>query len=172
MANLLPETAQKKIHAEYRARFLLAGSFLAMSVALFTALALFPSYAVLFVTRPAAAAQASQVQQSKQDAADVAVAQALAFQLAPSASASSSISTALLDALGKRPGGVHIDSIVYVGGTPATIAVGGVADSRDMLDKYRTALQGNSRFTAVNLPVGDLVGVKGGRFTITLSGKF
>jgi hypothetical protein len=172
MANLLPETVQKKIHTEYGARFLVAGSFLAMGVALFTALALSPSYAVLFVTRPAAVEQASQVQQSKQDAADVAVAQTLAFQLAPAASASSSISMALLDALEKRPSGVHIDSIVYVGGTSATVAVGGVADSRDVLDKYRTALQRDSRFTAVNLPVGDLVGVKGGRFTITLAGKF
>lgn len=169
MSNLLPEKSQQKIGNEYRARFVMSGSALVIVAAVFTALALSPSFGVLFVTRPAAIEQANQMQQGKQDSTDIAAAQALAVVLAPVAAASSSVSSAIVEALGQRPSGVHVDSIVY---TTGTLALGGAADSRTNIDKYRTALQADPDFSSVKVPVGDLVGAQGGRFTITLTGNF
>jgi hypothetical protein len=172
MSNLLPEANKKKIESEYRARFILAGSFLAMGAAIFTVLVLSPSFGVLYVTSPGVVEQAAAAQQNKSDSAELARAQALLLQFSPVASATSSISRALGAALTHRPKGVHIDSISYTPGKEAVISLGGIADSREVMDKYRAALQDDTQFTSVKLPVGDLVGVTGGRFTVTLTGKF
>lgn len=172
MSNLLPEKFQQRIRAEYRARFIMAGSALAFAAAIFTVLTLSPSFGALYITRPAASEKANQLLQSKQDSAEIASAQSLLLQLSPIATASSTVSAAILDALDERPSGVHVDHVVYTAGTAATIAIGGTADSRAHIDKYRNTLQNDPRFPSVKLPVGDLVGAQGGRFTITLSGNF
>lgn len=172
MSNLLPYAAQKKIHREYQARFILAGSFLAMAMAVFTLLSLAPSYGVLTVTRPAAIAQAAQGRETKNETADLAQAQLLVTQYLPVSAASSSLSHALLAALSVRPEGVHVDSIVYTAGNTATLTFGGIADNPEQIDRYRSALDDDARFTSVKLPVGDLIAARGGRFTITLNGKF
>ncbi len=172
MSNLLPEKNRQSIRREYLARFILAGSFLAIGLAFFAILALSPSYGVLYMTRPATIAQATQIKESKTEELDVARAQSLLIQLGPAASATSTVSRAIEIALSGRPAGVHIDTISYKAGADSTILLSGVADTRGVLDKYRTTLQADSRFSSINLPVGDLIGIKGGRFTITLAGKF
>ena len=173
MSNLIPDTLHKKIRAEYRARFMLAGSSMAIGAAFFAALALFPSFGVLFITRPAATAQILQTEESKQQSADIARAQTLVTYLAPVATASSSLSNAIISALERRPNGVRVDSIQYVTTvTGVSITMEGVGDGRAQIDKYRSALQADSRFSSVRLPVDDLLGNKGSRFTITLAGQF
>jgi len=175
MSNLLPEKSHQKIHSEYRARFLLAGASLAIGAAVFAALALLPSFGVLIMSRPGALARANQAQQDKQDGADISQTKSLMTALAPVAAASSSATTALIDALSEKPAGVHIDNAVYnapTQGSQSTIAIGGVADNRASMDKYRTTLQSDPLFSSVKLPVGDLLGSQGGRFTVTLTGNF
>jgi hypothetical protein len=175
MSNLLPEKTLQGIRREYRERFILSGSSLAIGAAVFTALSLSPTFSVLFISRPATQAQANQLQQSKMDSADITRAQTLLAQLAPVSTASSSVTNAIAAALTQRPAGVHIDDIVYntgAAGSPATIALGGATDSRTGINKYRGNLQTVHSFTSVKLPVDDLVGAQGGRFTITLSGNF
>lgn len=171
MSNLLPEKIQQRIRSEYRARFIMTGSSLAMVGAVFVVLALSPSFSVLFVTRPAAVERASQVVQSKQDSLDISRAQSIATQIAPVVS-SSSVSSVLLEALAQKPDGVHIDTINYNPGTISTVTIGGIGETRADIDKYRNTLLTVKSFTSVKLPVGDLVGGKGGRFNVTLSGKF
>jgi hypothetical protein len=171
MSNLLPEKVQQRIRSEYRARFIMTGSSLAMVGAVFVLLALSPSFSVLFVTRPAAIERASLVVQSKQDSLDIARAQSIATQIAPVVS-TSSVSGVILEALEKKPNGVHIDTINYTPGSISTVTIGGIGETRADIDQYRNALLKVSRFSSVNLPVGDLVGGKGGRFNVTLSGKF
>lgn len=172
MSNLLPEVGQQRIRSEYRARFVLAGALLSMIAALFTVLALSPSYGVLLTTRPQVLAQASQAQEEKTDSDDIAQAQMLLVQIGTLAVATSSASGAIIEALEPRPNGARIDTIAYVAGESATISLSGVAESRNVMDTYRMSLQENLRFASVKLPVGDLVGAKGGRFTITLTGEF
>jgi hypothetical protein len=172
MSNLLPEKQQQNVRSEYRARFILSGSYLAISAALFTALTLLPSFGVLFISRPETLAQATQAQQGKTDSGDITRAQSLISQVTPIVSASSTITAAILGALSEKPSGVHIDNIVYNSGVAATIAIAGSADSRALTDNYRTKLQTNPIFTSVKLPVGDLLGAQSGRFTITLAGHF
>jgi hypothetical protein len=178
MSNLIPETLHKKIRSEYRARFILAGSLMAAGTAFFAALALSPGFGVLFITRPPAAAQTSLAEAGKQEGLDITLARALITQLEPVAAASSSVSSAIISALEKRPSGVRVDSIDYLatasGPTMSvhTITMEGMAEARDQIDKYRAALQADPRFTSVRLPVDDLLGKKGSRFTITLTGNF
>ena len=173
MANLIPETLHKKIRSENRARFILAGSYMAIGIAFFTALALSPSYGVLFITRPGAAAQNALSEENKQHSTEIMRTQILITQLAPVAAASSSLAVAIMSVLEKRPIGVHVDSITYTMGlTGSTITMEGLADARDKIEKYRASLQTDPRFSSVKLPVGDLLGNKGSRFTITLTGNF
>jgi hypothetical protein len=172
MTNLLPLKNRQTISREYRARFILAGSFLAISAALFTLLTLSPSFGVLMITRPEAVAQASRAQQSKGENSDIVHAQTLVAHLAPVFAASSSIATAIREALAKRPHGVTIQSIGFTAEEKNTMVLGGEGENRVVLDTYRTALQADPNFTAVQLPVGDLVSFRGGRFTITLTPKF
>ena len=172
MSNLIPHQQNKKILGDFRARYILAGSFLAIGIGLFSAFVLAPSFAVLFITRPAAAAEASRAQQNKTETADLVRAQALIVQVAPMLSASSSISSAILRAIQSRPVGVQINSISYSADAGQSIILGGSANNRELLDQYRTNLQKEPTFSSVKLPVGELVSFKGGNFTITISGKF
>src|SRR6185369_10950878 len=103
MSNLLPETTRRALNSEYRARFILAGSLVAIVSAVYAAIALSPSYGVLFMTRPEALEKASLAQKSKTDTTDVATGQFMVTQLSAVATASSTISTTIMEALEKRP---------------------------------------------------------------------
>jgi len=175
MSNLLPEKNLQKIHREYQERFLLTASSLAIVAAVFATLVLSPSLGVLYSSRPETQARASQLQQSREDSTSIAHSQMLLSQLAPVSVASSSATNAILSALSARPSGVRIDNVVYnpgSAGTPSTLALGGIEDSRANVDKYRTLLEANTLFSSVKLPVGDLLATQGARFTITITGNF
>jgi hypothetical protein len=48
----------------------------------------------------------------------------------------------------------------------------GFSLARDAINVYRQALQADPHFKTVSVPVGDLAGTQGGRFSVTLSGDF
>ena len=171
MTNLLPENVQQKVWSEYRSRYVLTGSLLLILAAALSFLALSPSYIVLATVHPAATAFVS-VTQNKSDSVDIIRAQTLVSQFGPVITATSSLSQTISAVLAGRPRGVHIDHLTYTSGNQSGLVIAGTAQSRAEINAYRETLDADARFTSVTLPVGDLVGGQGGRFTLTLSGHF
>jgi hypothetical protein len=48
----------------------------------------------------------------------------------------------------------------------------GIGTGRVAINAYREALAADPHFTGVAVPVGDLLGTAGGKFSITLTGAF
>lgn len=171
MANVLPEPAQKKIEREYLARFVLAGAVTALVCAFIAFLTLLPSEIAIQIQdssmRSAASTPAPPAGQTAADRADVEAAQQLLLQLTPISAASSSALDMVKAAIADRPAGISINAI---SSTPAVkqLALSGNASSLDAINAYRTALQADKHFTAVNVPVSALVGSEVGQFTISL----
>ncbi len=170
---MLPREAQKAIWRMYLARFVLAGSCVAIAVAMLSGLALLPMYLALHSADEAASASLqaknSEIQNER---AEIARAQSLITTLSPYASSSSTLSEAIEAALALRPKGVFVDHITYSSGDSSAIVLVGSAATRDGINTYRQALQPDMRFKTVSVPVGDLAGSQGGRFSVTLTGKF
>ena len=100
-------------------------------------------------------------------------AQALITTLSPMlASSTSSPSVAIATALSRKPKGVIVQEIRYDNGTPSTLTLVGSASARDAINAFRQSLGQEALFTAVNVPVGDLLGTAGNNFTMSLSGTF
>ncbi len=172
MSNLLPGRAQKEVWRGYLSRFIFAGSLLMLAASLLAILALVPSYYVLYTTRPMKDGSTMTAEENKNDTADIAKAQAAVSLLLPVVSATSSLSQAISAALSVRPKGIRIDNITYNAGEPASVMITGTANNREAINAYREAMKADKRFAAVAVPVGDLLGGEGGRFTFTLTGKF
>ncbi len=174
MSNLLPENSRIELRTEYRARYVFAGSLLALGAAVFMALSMIPSYVVFSAALPKDQSSAAS-EETKKDFEDITRAQALVQQIAPTLVSTSTISRAIEAALLVRPQGAHVDTVSYAYDNIAmtgAVTIGGLADGRGSINAYRTALQKNPTFTSVRLPVGDLIGTQGGRFTVTLTGNF
>lgn len=173
MSNLLPENSRVELRAEYRARYVFAGSLLAIGAALFMVLSMLPSYVVFSSSLPKEQ-NAENSDELKKDLADIMLAQALVQQLGSTVASTSTISSAIETALAARPQGAHVDTISYSYDREAAgvVVLGGLADNRSSINGYRTTLQKIPLFTSVKLPVGDLIGSQGGRFTVTLTGNF
>ncbi len=170
---MLPREAQNAIWRMYLVRFVLAGSCVAIAVALLSGLALLPMYLALHSDDEAVSASLqaknSEIQNER---AEIARAQSLITTLSPYASSSSTLSEALEAALALRPKGVFVDRITYSSGESSAIVLVGSAATRDGINTYRQILQSDLRFKTVSVPVGDLAGSKEGRFSVTLTGKF
>lgn len=173
MSNLLPENSRTELRQEYRARYVFAGSLLAIGAAVFMSLSMLPSY-VAFSSSLPKGQNTTASDETKKDFADITRAQSLVQQLAPTMVSTSTISRAIQSALAVRSRGAHVDNISYMRDPLASgvVTIGGLADGRVSINEYRTALQKVPSFTSVRLPVGDLIGSQGGRFTVTLTGNF
>ena len=88
---------------------------------------------------------------------------------APLVEATTTPSAALARALSLRPSGVIVDHISY---TPGSLVLAGLSKSREGVGIYRKALAADPTFSSVVVPIGDLAGAQGGRFSMTLSGRF
>lgn len=169
MTNVLPHDTQQEVWSMYRARLILAGSAVALAVSLLAILTLLPSYLALHadesaITEPASGGGGSH------DQADIIRAQSLLSILTPLADTATTSSEVVQSALKLRPRGVVVDRIAYTSG--GTIVLGGSASSREGINAYKNALLADPHFKSVSVPVGDLVGSSGGRFSVTLSGTF
>ena len=157
----------------YRARFLLAGSLIGLCAAILSALALLPSYLALHSggesTVPAETIERSADQA---DRSAIIRTQQLVSKLAPLVSASTTPTQTISRALAARPSDIGVDHIVYTAGAPGTLIIGGTARAREAVSAYRQALMGDSLWKSVMVPVGDLAGAPGARFSVTLSGDF
>lgn len=161
------------VRRRLRARFILALSIVALVSAGISFLVLVPSY--LTLTSNASGISAAAVNLSSESASDTAAlveAKSLLTQLAPIVSASTTPAEAILSALALRPPGVKVDQITYIAGATASLMLVGSAANNGDISAYQLALSGDPLFSSVSVPVGALVGTDGGRFSITLSGKF
>ena len=175
MANLLPKEMQKKVAAHYRSRFLLVGSLMFLAIAFCTALALLPSYLAVRGRAESAAissAGSSGNADSRTERVAILRAQGLLARISPLLTSTSSPTGAITAALVARPASIAIDYIAYSGGNSSSIIIRGTGARRDSVNGYRDALLKNTLFKSVVVPVGALVGVEAGKFTMTLTGNY
>lgn len=172
MSNVLPKDAKKDVWGMYRARFIVAGSLVALAAAGLGALSLLPSYLALHAAgSPDAPSNTPGSPGSETDRAAVASIRAMMNALAPLI-ATSTPTSAITNALSLRPSKISIDRITYTEGAPGTIVLAGTSATREALSGYRQALSADPLWKTVSVPIGDLTGEPGARFSLTLRGDF
>ncbi|MBI5470176.1 hypothetical protein HY968_02530 [Candidatus Kaiserbacteria bacterium] len=174
MTNLLPEIERRRIWSGLRARFVLAGSTLAITAAVLSALSLVPSYVVYEFATGASGTESPSLPAalSGPETFDLSRAQMLSKAFLPFVSATTTPTDIIKDVLALLPRGVKVDHITYTPGSPSSLMLAGLAVSREGINAYRDALSASLKFKTVSVPVGALVGTDAGRFTVTLSGNF
>lgn len=173
MTNVLPHQARKAVWRVYRARFILAGSLVALAVAALSVAALSPSYLILQSEASGASSQTkTDTGTAVQDRAAVLEAQSFITALTPLLNATTSRVEVVSQALSARPAGMTIHHITLTSGKPGTMILTGSAKNISAINTYRKALEGDRTFTSVSVPVGDLAGTQNGQFSITLTGTF
>ena len=172
MANILPPDAEKKMIELSRARYVIISSTILIIVAAIVAGSLLPSYLVLHFN-PGGIVIPNTITDSEISADKQALmgSQSLLNVFAPSV-APVTPTDAIRTALTLRPQGIHVDHVSYTAGTTGTIILQGYADNTDAINAYKAALLSSKHFSAVDVPVGVLVGSDNGRFDVTLSGAF
>ena len=172
MSNILPREAKKAVWSMYRIRFAVVGSFVALSAAGLCALSLLPSYLALHAG--GATNSASSTPQSVANGADRAAIQSIQTMLKVLAplTATSTPTSVITQALSLRPSGVVVDHVTYSGGVSGTVMLVGSTATREAINAYKQALSADPRWKTVSVPIGDLTGEPGARFSITLSGAF
>jgi hypothetical protein len=171
MSNVLPQEVQRAVWSTYRARFIIAGSLVVIIAAALAALALLPSFLALRSV-PVPSVNAAPTAPNASDRDQINRTQSLLAELTPLVSATTSPVDIVSRALALRPSGVTVDHITYTSGHPSVIMLVGSAAAPSEIDAFRAALAAEPRFTSVSVPVNDLVGAGGGRFSITISGNF
>jgi Tfp pilus assembly protein PilN len=167
MSNLLPPDPQKKMRAQFRARFLLAAALVILACALIFALALLPAEAALMSFSSPGAQKSSQTNSNiAADKTALAHTNALIAQLSTLSSTSSL--DAVVAALSQAGPGISINDIQY-SVTNQTLTLAGRAQTPDEVNAFREALQSDLRFTDVSVPVSALLGSEDGSFTITMN---
>ena len=171
MSNVISGEGRAAVGRMYRARFMIAGGLVFIATAFFAGLALLPVYLALHAVATPTNAQSAATSGEK-DRTEIGRAQAYVTALRPLVAATTSPSKALIRALELKGKGVRIDHATYVAGDIATIAIAGSADSPTSIDAYQKALEADGMFKNVSVPVGDLIGAKGGHFSMSFQGVF
>ena len=170
MSNVLPRSAQNRIWKTYRARFIVTASVFLLLGSLVGGLSLLPGYLTLY-SGAAGTAEAGTREKSA-DRTELVAAQSLVVALAPVLAATSSPAEIIGVALAARPARVTVDHVSYTAGPIGTLMLVGSAGNRNQIEAYRQALTDNPHFDSVALPVNNLLGAEGGKFSITLTGHF
>jgi len=172
MSNLLPKESRKAVRSMYRARFIIAASLAALLTAGFSALSLLPGYLALHAAESVTIQPSlSKSGASSADRAAIASIQAMLKALSPLV-ATTTPTAVIIHALSLRPSNITVDHITYPADNPGTILLAGSAATREALDGYRQALSAAPLWKTVSVPVGNLTGEPGARFSITLTGAF
>ena len=173
MANVIPPDVKKQLRSVARARFILATAIVALISAAVVSLMLLPSWFAL-AQHSSGASSGTIIPPSQQALDKTALNQTntLLSQLAPITLASTTLSEAIISAVGARPTGISIDQVTYSAGKTATLVLYGSAKSTAQISAYRAALASSTIFTSATVPVNALIGAEDGRFTLTLTGNF
>ena len=172
MSNVLPKEAKKAVRGMYRSRFIVAGSLVALFAAGFSALSLLPSYLALHAAEEVT--PQSGVSKSGANSADraaIASIQTMLKALSPLVGTTTPTAV-IIQALSLRPSNITVDHIAYSADNSGSIVLTGSAATREAINKYRQTLSGDAHWKGVSVPIGDLTGEPGARFSITLSGPF
>lgn len=172
MSNVLPQEASRSVWGMYRARGIIAGSLVLLGAALFSAVALLPSYLALQIGTSPTPSDQPLNSSDQVDRSAILQTQSLLAVLSPLVSATTTPSDVIARALAVRPSGVLVDHVTFTSGNPGAIVLYGSASGGDAVNAYRKALNADSDLKSVTVPVGDLAGAADGRFTMTLSGNF
>ena len=172
MSNVLPEQAAKVVWRMYRARFIIAGSLVAIAAAALGILALLPSYLALHVDQTAVTVASSTPSSDQSDRDAIVRVQALLSVLLPYTSATTTSTDGLARAHAARPRGVIVNHVSYTAGKSGVLVLTGLASGREGVNAYRTALSADPFFKGVSVPIRDLTGSDDGKFSVTLSGNF
>lgn len=170
MANVLPIQTQRTVWGDYRSRAVLIGSLALFVTAGLTFLALLPSYVVLAGAESAPETPLPKVEGGQADVQGVLRVQSLLTTVFPIVTATTSPTTMVREVLASRPQGVRIERISYLPAGNGTIVLTGTGSTREAINAYRAALSENDHFGEISVPLGALVGVEGGKFTITIAG--
>lgn len=177
LTNLLPPERQRALSRDYLLRLGVVAAILATALFISAGLLLLPSY--VFLTQSAAAKEDRLA--GLESVLSTADEKALSAQLAALSS-----DAAVLTALGKTPSasatiraalsvsrpGVVLSGFSYApaaGKTPRTLALSGIAVTRDALRTYQLALQSAPFAVAANLPVSAYAKDSDIPFTITVT---
>lgn len=169
MSNILPHEAKKAVWSMYRARFMIAGSLIALLVAGLSALSLLPSYLALHAADSTQETATASSLASDDDRAALASLKSMMAALSPIVSATTTPTSAISYALTLKPPTISIDHISY---TTGQILLAGSTATREAIGGFRQTLSLDPHFKGVSIPVGDLTGAPGARFSLTLSGNF
>ncbi|MCR4325450.1 MAG: hypothetical protein NUV59_01440 [Patescibacteria group bacterium] len=173
MSNVIPQDAKKRLGRVYRARLILSGSLIVIAVATLSSLALLPSYLALRTNT--AEPESAKIASTSEDLSAIARTQTLLSVLRPFTASVTSTTTPhgiISLALSLKESGIHVDHIIYASGQQNSVTFSGTADAPSYIAEYRRALEETPPFTSADVPLGDLVGAQGGRFSMTLKGDF
>ncbi len=177
MYTLIPEQSAAYLKKEYRIRvFILALLFMSLGVWI-GIVTLFPSYVISVTQEKRALAEAGTVEQTARSASTTAaIAQIGAANSAVTTLQKSQdtlmISSIIEDISSRRVPGVTITDfeISRSGAAGTVIVIQGKAASRDALVSFKNNLASDSRFSKVDLPVGDLASDTNISFSISITG--
>ena len=176
MSNVLPASARAKVMRIVRARFLMTGSLVFSAGAIVATLSLMPAYLSVVIPRMSlSGASPITGQERVQEESDRDIAsrmRSLIAVLAPFSEVHPPVHDVIARVYAIRPSGIAIERIMYKAGSQGEITVVGTALSRDHVNAYREALEGETIFASVSVPVAALVGASAGNFTVTLKGTF
>lgn len=172
MSNVLPKEAKKAVWRMYRARFVVTGSLVALAAAVLSALSLLPGYLALHAAEPESVrSDIPKGGGNETDRATITSIRAMLATLSPII-ATTTPTGAIAQALSARPSAVAIDHVTYTAGNPGKIILAGTTATRGAISGYRQTLATDPLWKTVFVPIGDLTGEPGARFSITLSGDF
>lgn len=157
----------------YRTRFIFVGSIALGILAIFALAALMPSYISLAQNRPITDSTTKVSANSRATERNEAFkTQALIAQLQPLVATTTSAMDLIVRALDGKPAGVTVDHISYrTDAHQNIITLSGTAQSREGTNAFRKELDAKGIYQSVQVPVGDLIGVTGNQFTVTLVTK-
>lgn len=154
---------------EVRSRFILTTSIALFAGATIAAASLLPALISVRLAFGALPQEVTLSETARDDQTKHARALAVVAALGPSVLATTTPAATAFAALAAKPAGVSVTSLNYSKGR---MLVSGLSRDRQAVNDYREALESDTRFTSVTVPVAALVGTQDGRFTITLMGNF
>lgn len=175
MINLLPDSAKRSLRATYYARLATVGITILAFVVFAGAAALLPSYLLARADAMSAEvylADSSHTAAASQRAADTETLNQLSEEVSlmksyPRAPFVAQAFSALTQDV---PSGVSLSAITLMPNDPAvSVSISGVAGTRDELLAFANALQGDSSFSGVSVPLSELAGEANIPFSFSFS---
>ncbi len=178
MFNLLPEIEKKQIMSEYNIRRTIVALIFLFIAGLFSVISIIPSFILSSFKISQVSEDILAIQQSD-------IFREEAELMASLSNTNSKISTLLPKEqniyiadlfdklLSHRTSNIRINGIAYrASETGGSVAVNGVAQSRENLSSFVEDLRKNPLFTEVNLPVSNFAKDRNADFTLNIKGNF